>query len=95
MVCAAVKIQFGVSCSEDAAAWLQGAAEAWNLSRSAVVELSVRTLRMFVEGLAVVTETRESRALAALRSLKIGEVPPRVDLEALAEMAKEDEERSP
>ena len=86
-----MKAKFSISCSEDETDWLRGAAEAWNMSRSAVVELSVRTLRRMVEGLVVVTETRESRALAALRSLKLGEVPPMVDLRALATLFREEE----
>ncbi len=86
------RVRVTITQDPDVLAWLDGAAEAWGLSRSATVELSVRTLRRVIEGLAVVTETRESRALAALRSLELGEVPPLVDLRALAEMFQEPEE---
>ncbi len=89
------KVKFGVAISEDLASWLDGAAESWNLSRSAVVELSVRTLREFIGSLSSMTETRGSRALAAFRSLTLGEVPPLVDLQALAEELKEPEEALP
>ncbi len=91
-----MKVKFGIAISEDLESWLSGAAATWNLSRSAVVELSVRTLRQLVEGLAVVTETRESRALAALRSFQAGEVPATVDLEAFARvLQKEEPEEAP
>ena len=92
---ARVKVKFGISLAEDLASWAADAAASWNMSRSAVVEQGVRTLRQVIEGLVVVTETREARALAAIVSLNHGEVPPMVDLQALAEVAHEPEEAPP
>ena len=88
---AKVKVKFVIAVAEDLASWAADAAASWNMSRSAVVEHAVRTLRWVIEGLVVVTETRESRALSAIRSLKLGEVPPIVDLEALATLSREEE----
>ncbi len=84
-----MKTKFSISCGEDETAWLRGAAEAWNLSRSAVVELAVRSYRHLIEGLAAVTETDRSRAVSAMESLQAGTIPPTVDLEALARTLKE------
>lgn len=86
-----MKVQFGISTSEDVAAWLQDAAEAWSLSRSAVVEFSVRTLRRFIGELAAMTQTDQSRAVVALRSFQAGVVPEAVDLEALARLLQKEE----
>ncbi|MEE9237182.1 MAG: hypothetical protein V3U52_05285 [Thermoplasmata archaeon] len=85
------KAKFGISLSEDLASWLEGAAEAWGLSRSAVVEIAVESLHRFIGSLAALTETDESRALTALRCLQSGEVPPLADLEALAAVFRKEE----
>ncbi len=85
------KRKFGISIDAELVSWLNGAAASWNLSRSAVVEIAVESLRRFIGSLSALTETDESRAFTALRCLQSGEVPPLADLEALAAVFRKEE----
>lgn len=64
------------------AAWLDAVSEEWNLSRSCLVEIAVRTIQEVLGTRIRLTESDQTRAHHAFECFNVGEIPSQPDLEA-------------